>query len=288
MTGDYPRNCPIQEILSFLPHLEHFFVHQMLPIGLSEDAVAWDSVCGTLNLLGQGIRHLEFTLSDYAWSLGYQCTDIQHEGDHYSSAPLKHNYKLSANLHDMSNLKSLHLGSELVFLHFHKRDCYGHHGPPQGRYSDSYFVDFLPSSLQYLNFTAIFPHQSNDLAMYLRQLQYLLAHSQLKLIILGNCSMWNSLLEVKRQLTSHDWDMGMFTRGHLAASVHRRIFLTRGFPDDHCDQDAMESKWLRDARVQVHHLDHSHTPITEQQQLRGKRPPANEPPQLHNVSWHDN
>jgi hypothetical protein len=125
MTGDYPRDCPIQEILSFLPHLEHFSVHQMLPVGLPENSVAWDSVCDTLNLLGQGIRHLELTLSDYAWDLGYQYTDIQQECDHCSSAPLKHNYKLSANLHDMSSLKSLHLGSELVFLHFYERDCYG-------------------------------------------------------------------------------------------------------------------------------------------------------------------
>jgi hypothetical protein len=94
--------------------------------------------------------------------------------------------------------------------------------------------------------------------------------------------MWNSLLEIKEQLTSHEGDMSVFTEGHIAASVHRRIFLTRGFPDDHGDQDAMESKWLRDARVQVHFLDRSHTPITEQQQWRGDPPPANQTPQLHN------
>ncbi|KAF1818852.1 uncharacterized protein K489DRAFT_384346 [Dissoconium aciculare CBS 342.82] len=281
-----PYSSPIPDILSYLPQLEHFSViYNLHCIVHFQDHHPKEGLHTTYSALcdnGKSIKHFEFILSSHDWDLGYMTAEVNHEtifDNGKETSRLRHIYEAKFSLRDMQCLESLHLDAELLFLHRHQYDGHGQHGPTNGLYSESFFVDFLPPTLKHLSFTAMFP-QGDDFAMHQRQLRYLLTHesfSELQLVILGNCSLWNDLFSFKDLIISHKWDIGINT-GRPGHKSTERIFLTRPslFRPKH--RDPSEPNWLREARLDSLYTQERHNAMAQvQDEPRFPRPPGKLP-----------
>jgi hypothetical protein len=282
----HPCTNPIPDILSFLPQLEHFSViynlHCLVHFQQHHPREGlhwtWAALCRN----GKNIKHFEFVLSSYDWDLGYMSAEVHHEtvfDNGKEKRRLRHIYEAQFSLRDMQCLESLHLDAELLFLHRHQYDGHGQHGPTNGLYSEFFFVDFLPPTVKHLSFTAMFP-QGDDFAMHQRQLRYLLTHesfSELQLVILGNCSLWNDLLSIKDVIIPHKWDIGINT-GRPGHKSTERVFLTRPSLFKQKHKDPSEPKWLQEARLDSLHTYECHNAMAQvQYEPRFPRPPGEMP-----------